>query len=376
MPTLIIFELCDNSIALAVKQDMIAIHQFDIAMENIAAIFFDIDMVSGLDFFRGVRSLASSSKGLSFCDREFGGDLNHLGRRSRGYISPLVRHRMQTVCVAGDDNAVLSQRDSVVVIDELCCVADDCVFTLSAITKHFEHDGIHIANLSARQEFCTKRLRRIFQIEFLSLFHVNRRIGEFAIANESSPSARLLPRTTYSSRNCNVRSRNNCLRCHQFVRKHAIDARLNSCSRDGTGHEGSICVDRVGASVGITIRLRRETRKPVVALVIILIHQYHIGRVVAVVLVRMLPRVHNRVTCRTGFDIREEVFSEIFIIRMPRCAFMIATDSADIRPTHNTCPLTSIGGAVQLVTSSENRNFQFVAGAVPCAIRSRIAIEL
>lgn len=28
MPTLIIFELCDNSIALAVKQDMIAIHQF------------------------------------------------------------------------------------------------------------------------------------------------------------------------------------------------------------------------------------------------------------------------------------------------------------------------------------------------------------
>ena len=41
---------------------------------------------------------------------------------------------MQTVCVAGDDNAVLSQRDSVVVIDELCCVADDCVFTLSAIT--------------------------------------------------------------------------------------------------------------------------------------------------------------------------------------------------------------------------------------------------
>ena len=123
MPTLIIFELCDNSIALAVKQDMIAIHQFDIAMENIAAIFLDIDMVSGLDFFRGVRSLASSSKGLSFCDREFG-----------GYISPLVRHRMQTVCVAGDDNAVLSQRDSVVVIDELCCVADDCVFTLSAIT--------------------------------------------------------------------------------------------------------------------------------------------------------------------------------------------------------------------------------------------------
>ena len=118
-------------------------------------------MVSGLDFFRGVRSLASSSKGLSFCDREFGGDLNHLGRRSRGYISPLVRHRMQTVCVAGDNNAVLSQRDSVVVIDELCCVADDCVFTLSAITKHFEHDGIHIANLSARQEFCTKRLRRI-----------------------------------------------------------------------------------------------------------------------------------------------------------------------------------------------------------------------
>ena len=113
---------------------MIAIHQFDIAMENIAAIFLDIDMVSGLDFFRGVRSLASSSKGLSFCDREFGGDLNHLGRRSRGYISPLVRHRMQTVCVAGDDNAVLSQRDSVVVIDELCCVADDCVFTLSAIT--------------------------------------------------------------------------------------------------------------------------------------------------------------------------------------------------------------------------------------------------
>lgn len=134
MPTLIIFELCDNSIALAVKQDMIAIHQFDIAMENIAAIFLDIDMVSGLDFFRGVRSLASSSKGLSFCDREFGGDLNHLGRKSRGYISPLVRHRMQTVCVAGDDNAVLSQRDSVVVIDELCCVADDCVFTLSAIT--------------------------------------------------------------------------------------------------------------------------------------------------------------------------------------------------------------------------------------------------
>ena len=134
MPTLIIFELCDNSIALAVKQDMIAIHQFDIAMENIAAIFLDIDMVSGLDFFSCVRSLASSSKGLSFCDREFGGDLNHLGRKSRGYISPLVRHRMQTVCVAGDDNAVLSQRDSVVVIDELCCVADDCVFTLSAIT--------------------------------------------------------------------------------------------------------------------------------------------------------------------------------------------------------------------------------------------------
>ncbi len=66
MPTLIIFELCDNSIALAVKQDMIAIHQFDIAMENIAAIFLDIDMVSGLDFFRGVRSLASSSKGPEF----------------------------------------------------------------------------------------------------------------------------------------------------------------------------------------------------------------------------------------------------------------------------------------------------------------------
>ena len=86
MPTLIIFELCDNSIALAVKQDMIAIHQFDIAMENIAAIFLDIDMVSGLDFFRGVRSLASSSKGLSFCEREFGGDLNSAPLLSFSYV--------------------------------------------------------------------------------------------------------------------------------------------------------------------------------------------------------------------------------------------------------------------------------------------------